>query len=158
MNYLGVQSSAFFWWFELVLSWGFAPENCLKLPEILKSPRIAWNGPKQISRNYVKRAQLITQIGCVLAHLKLSTVSLPGSIVGDFWPAGVFLQVGRAQHYRQLVCRPELSASFLANLCRCGPNEICCDPNLQQNLLRTENSVSKAERAKPLVALKRCDL
>ena len=44
----------------------------------------------------------------------------------------------------------DLSASFLAILNHCDLNSIRCEPNSQQNLLSTQSSVNKAEKAKPL--------
>ena len=43
-----------------------------------------------------------------------------------------------------------LGATFLAIFNSCDPNEICCDPNPQRNLLRTESPAIKAQRAKTL--------
>ena len=44
----------------------------------------------------------------------------------------------------------QFRASFLARLNCCNLNDLRCSPNSQRNLVPTENSVNKAERAKPL--------
>ena len=43
-----------------------------------------------------------------------------------------------------------LSASLLAILKCCDLNYIHCDPHVQRKLLRTESSVDKEKRVKPL--------